>query len=49
MLYSYAEKYNLPQNYDNDFYNTQQLLDIQARIHALNLVMRKKQIKINKR
>ncbi len=49
MLYSYAEKYNLPQNYDNDFYNTQQLLDIQARIHALNLVMRKKQIKITRR
>lgn len=48
MLYTYAEKYSLPQNYSNDFYNTQQLLDIQARVQSLNLEMQRKQVKTPK-
>lgn len=43
MLYSYAEKYNLP--YDSnaeDFYTIQQLLDLKVRMHALSLTIQKK-------
>ena len=44
MLYSYAEKYNIP--YDSnatDFYTTNQLLDMRIRLNALALTMQKKQ------
>ena len=44
MLYSYAEKYNIP--YDpnaNDFYTTNQLLDMRIRLYSLILTMQKKQ------
>lgn len=43
MLYSYAEKYNLPYD-DNseDFYSTNQLLDIDVRLQALALTMKKR-------
>lgn len=45
MLYSYAEKYNLPYNpVADDFYTTNQLLDIRIRLHALALTMQKKQL-----
>ena len=43
MLSSYAEKHNLP--YDPnapDFYTTNQLLDINVRLHALALTMQKR-------
>lgn len=45
MLYSYAEKYNLP--YDSnakDFNTTDKLLDLRIRMHALVLTMQKKQL-----
>lgn len=44
MLYSYAQKYNIP--YDpkaTDFFTTNQLLDMKIRLHALTLTMCKKQ------
>lgn len=45
MLYSYAEKFNLPYApLENDFFNASQLLDLRVRIHALYLTMKKKQI-----
>ncbi len=45
MLYSYAEKYNLPYDCNaDDFYTTNQLLDLRARLHALVLTMKKKQL-----
>lgn len=49
MLYSYAEKYNLPYNYNEDDFNiTNQLLDLRARLHALALTMKKKHLFISK-
>lgn len=43
MLYSYAEKYNLPYDCNVvDFYTTNQLLDMNVRLHALALTMQKK-------
>lgn len=43
MLYSYAEKYNLPYDCNAvDFYTTNQLLDMNVRLHALALTMQKK-------
>lgn len=43
MLYSYAEKYNLPYDCNaDDFYITNQLLDMKVRLHALALMMQKK-------
>ena len=48
MLYSYAEKYNLPYNHNaKDFYTTNQLLDLRVRLHALALTMKKKQLFIS--
>lgn len=45
MLYSYAEKYNLPySSHGEDFYTNIQLLDMRARLHALALTMQKKQL-----
>lgn len=48
MLYSYAEKYNIP--YDSnatDFYTTNQLLDMRVRLNALALTMQRKQLLIS--
>lgn len=43
MLYSYADKYNLHYDYnESNFYTTNQLLDLKARLHALILTMQKK-------
>lgn len=48
MLYSYAEKYNLPYDHNaEDFYTTNQLLDLRVRLHALVLTMKKKQLLIS--
>lgn len=48
MLYSYAEKYNLPYNPNaKDFYTTNQLLDLRVRLHALALTLKKKQLFIS--
>jgi len=48
MLYSYAEKYNLPYDCNSkDFYVINQLLDMKVRLHALALTMKKKQLLVS--
>ncbi len=44
MLYSYAEKYGLPYDFNaKDIYTTEKLLDLKIRLHALVLTMQRKQ------
>lgn len=50
MLYSYADKYNLPYDCNaNDFYTVHQLLDLRVRLHALVLTMQKKPFVISEK